>query len=395
MFGVLALDSSAEDWPQWRGPDHNGISRESGWNFAWTPAGPKKVWSASVGIGFSSMAVATGRLFTLGNSNATDTVYCFDAETGAEIWKYSYPCPIDAEYYEGGPGSTPTVVGQQVFTLSKRGQVFCFEAATGKVIWQKDLMAELGVKKPRWGFAGSPLVLNDLVIVNIGGAGTALEKATGKVAWKSGTEPSGYATPIPYRSGNESSVAVFSAKALVGVRARDGQELWRHDWVTRWDINATDPIITPDGIFISSFDHGCALLQVSNGKPKTVWQNKNMANHFNSCVAVDGYLYGIHGNTDQPDRDLRCLDLKSGEVKWKYKGFGLGSVTIAGGKLIVLSDRGELTVASVSPQGFKPLAQAHVLGGKCWTVPVLANGRIYCRNAEGTLICLDVRPDKL
>jgi outer membrane protein assembly factor BamB len=161
--------------------------------------------------------------------------------------------------------------------------------------------------------------------------------------------------------------------------------------VTKWDINAADPILIGDKLFISTFDRGCALLQLTPGEPKSVWENKNMANHFNSCVYLNGHFYGIDGNTDQPDKDLRCLDGRTGEVKWKHKGFGLGSLLAADGKLIVLGERGELVVAEASPDAFKPLARAQVLGGKCWTTPVLANGRLYCRNAQGDLVCLDVR----
>jgi len=381
----------ADDWPRWRGPDLNGISKEAGWTTAWPKEGPRQLWKASVGIGFSSLAVAQSRVFTLGNADDTDTVFCFDAETGRPLWKHSYACPLDAKYYEGGPGSTPTVDGVKVFTLSKRGHLFCFDTASGRVAWSKDLMAELGAKKPEWGFAGSPLVEGNLLILNLGGAGTAVDKATGSVIWKSDTSAAGYATPVPFVANGERCVAVFSGKSLLGVRVRDGQPLWSHSWVTKWDINAADPLVIDDKLFVSTFDRGCALLKAGSGTPAVVWENKNIANHFNSCVNLNGFAYGVHGNTDHPDRDFRCLDLTTGAVKWKQTGFGLGSVMAADGKLIILSDRGELVVAEATPERFQALARAQVLGGKCWTVPVLANGRIYCRNAQGILICLDVR----
>jgi outer membrane protein assembly factor BamB len=388
--GLLAAgpQSSGEDWPRWRGPELNGISREKGWTTDWPGSGPRKLWQAAVGIGFSSVTVADGRVFTLGNTNETDTVYCFDAVTGKPIWNHAYPCPLDATYYEGGPGSTPTVDGGRVYTLGKRGQLFCFDAASGNVIWQKNLIDELGVTKPRWGFAGSPLVEDHWLILNVGGAGTAVDKATGKVVWLSDTNAAGYATPVPFMSGTTRAAAIFSARALVGVRVGDGKELWRHPWVTKWDINIADPIPAGDRLFVSSFDRGCALLDSKSGTE--IWANKNIGNHFNSCVLLDGFLYGVDGNSDQEHKDLRCLDWKTGGVKWTYQGLGLASVLVADGKLMVLSDRGELVVAPASPEGFKPLARAQVLGGKCWTVPVLANGRIYCRNAQGTIVCLDV-----
>ena len=389
---LLLLRPLADDWPRWRGPNLDGVSSEKGWLTAWPQEGPKQLWQASVGTGFTSVAVAQGRLFTLGNSNEIDTIFCLDAATGAELWRHSYPCPLDPQYYEGGPHATPTVDGDRVFSLGKRGQLLALTAATGKVLWRKDLMAELGAKKPRWGFAGSVLVEGGLLILNVGDAGTAISKDTGKVVWTSGKEPAGYATPMPFTLGGERCAAIFSAKALVGVRAQTGEVLWRHPWVTKWDLSVADPIIVGNRLFISTFDRGCALLQLGSGQPTVVWTNKSMANHFNSCVYLDGFLYGVDGNTDAPPKDLRCVELATGQVKWQYPGFGLGSLIVADGKLIVLGEKGQLAVAPASQSGFTPLAQAQVLGGKCWTAPVLANGRLYCRNAAGTLICLGVSP---
>lgn len=387
---TLPFAARAEDWPRWRGPDLNGITREKGWATRWPSEGPRQVWKAAVGTGFSSVAVSEGRLFTLGNKEATDTVYCLDAASGKPLWTHSYPCPLDPKYYEGGPGSTPTVEAGRVYTLSKRGHLFCFNIADGKPVWEKDLIAELGVRKPEWGFSGSPLVDGDLLVLNVGGAGTGVEKGTGKVAWRSDTNAAGYATPVPYTAEGKRCAILFSGKSLVAVRAEDGRELWRYPWVTKWDINASEPILVGTKLFVSTFDRGCALLELASGKPIPIWQNKNMANHFNGCVVMDNLIFGMHGNTDQALKELRCLDFGTGEIKWRHEGFGLGALCGADGKLLILGDRGQLAVADPSAESFKPLAQAQVMGGKCWTVPVLANGKIYCRNAEGTLICLDV-----
>lgn len=380
------------EWPQWRGPDHTGVSRERGWSAAWPQEGPKRLWKASVGVGFSSFAVGQGRAFTLGNSASNDTVFCFDAATGQELWKHSYPAQLEPNYYEGGPSATPTVDGPRVYTISKHGNLFCFEASSGKVVWQKNLVEDLGATRPDWGFAASPMIEGNLLLLNAGGAGAALSKSDGSVVWTSGTNVGGYATPVPFGSGAERAVVIFSGDSLVGVRVADGRELWRHPWVEEYKLNAADPIfVTPDSVFISSYTRGGALLRVGQAGVSEVWTNKNMAVGFNSCVLLNGHLFGIHGKADGPEKEVRCVDATTGVLKWKQEKFGLGSVTAADGKLILLSERGELFVAEASPQAFKPLARAQVLGGKCWTTPVLANGRIYCRNAKGNLVCLDVR----
>jgi outer membrane protein assembly factor BamB len=391
LLSLSTIDCvQAADWPHWRGPNLTGISKEK---VTWTSGQPKSLWKAEVGIGFSSISVADGRAFTLGNREESDTVYCFDAATGKEIWKQSYPCPLDAKYYEGGPGSTPTVDGTRVYTLSKRGQLFCFDAATGKKYWEKNLMDDLGVKKPEWGFAGSPLVQGNLLLLNLGEAGTAVDKKTGKVKWSSGKDAAGYATPAPYSASGQSCVAIFSGKALVGVRVKDGKEQWRYPWIERWNINAAEPILV-DGNkwFISTFGKGCALLEMqSQGEPKVLWENKSMANHFNGCIYLNGCFFGNHGNTDQPEKEFRCLDAKTGAIRWQQKGFGLGSVAGANDQLLILSDRGELTLAAASPEKFDRIAQAQLLGGKCWTAPVLVNGRLYLRNAQGTVVCAGLK----
>jgi outer membrane protein assembly factor BamB len=392
-FLILVLPAcsvNAIDWYRWRGPDLNGISKETGWTVAWPKEGPAMLWKASVSTGFSSVAVSQGRVFTMGNESDVDTVYCLDEKTGAVRWKHSYRCELQPKYYEGGPGATPTVDGDRVFTISKNGDVFCFETASGKIVWQKHLQKDLGAKRPEWGFAGSALVLGNKLFLNAGEAGAALDKRSGEVLWKSAGTAAGYATPVPLTIEGKSCLAIFAAKALALVEAETGRELWRHPWVTGWDINAADPIVHGDKIFISSFSRGCALLEASLTKATVLWENKNMGNHFNSCVLVNGSIYGVDGNTDKPGVELRCLDFATGAVQWAQKGVGLGSLMAADQKLIVLSDRGELVVAEASPQSFKTLARAQVLGGKCWTQPVLSNGRIYCRNAQGTLVCLDV-----
>jgi len=381
----FALPASALDWYRWRGPDLNGISKETGWQAQWPAAGPKQLWKASIGTGFASITVSKGQAYTMGNENATDTLFCFDANTGAVLWKHSYACPLEAKSHEGGPCATPTVDGDLVYTFSKKGHVFCLDAAGGKVIWSANVVTDLGMECPRWDFASSPLIEGDLMILNAGDAGTAFDKKTGKVIWKTGKGPGGYSTAVPYNAGSERAVMLFIKEHVAAVKVSDGKELWRHPWKTEYFVNAADPILVGDQVFISSgYNRGATLLKVSGSQAAAVWENKNMRNHFNSCVLWQGHLYGVD------EKELRCLAWETGEVKWGDPKFGKGSLMMADGKLIGLGEKGELIVAEATPKEFKPISRAQVLGGKCWTTPVLANGRIYCRNAAGDVVCVDV-----
>ena len=388
-FSLCLLTTvSAADWPQWRGPNRDGISTETGWTSQWPATGPKQVWKAGVGTGYSGISVANGRLYTLGNTGSTDTVFCLDAGTGAVIWKHLYACdPKDPMGYVG-PRCTPTVDASRVFTVSRLGHLFCLDAVTGKVLWEKDLQKAYAAKPPKWGFAGSPLVEGNLLLLEGGGKGSglvALDKATGAEVWKSGDDAAGYSSAVVTGTGAERRVIMLHSRAAVARRVSDGRELWRHPWKTSYDVNAATPIVAGDRLFISSgYNHGGALLQIGDGAPKVVWENKNMCNQMNPSVLIKGHLYGFDEN------ELRCVDFNSGAVKWRELKFGKGSVMAADGKLIILGDRGLLGLAKVSSTGYAELASAQVIGGKdVWVVPVLANGRIYCRS-KADLVCLDV-----
>lgn len=397
---LLALAGSSgeswgEDWPHWRGPQRTGISAEKGWSAEFPADGPKVLWTAKVGKGFSAVSVADGKAYTLGNDGKQDTIYCFDAATGKEVWKHSYAHPLDAKYYQGGSSGTPTISGGKVYQLSRRGHLHCLDAATGAVAWQKNLATDLGVKIPEWGFASSVLIDGDRAVVNVGDHGAALNKNTGAVLWKTGTAESGYATPLPFEQGGEKLYLVFAAKELVAVRADNGTKVWAQKWETSYDVNAADPVIAgADRIFIASgYERGGALVEVKGGQPKILWENKNLRTQLNAAVLLGDHLYAIDGNTGKGQ--LRCVELATGAVKWTFPDTNHGAMTVADGRLIVVSEKGELMVGDATPTGFKPVSRAQVSGGLFWTAPVLSHGRIYVRNGEGVLTCLDVSGSKV
>jgi outer membrane protein assembly factor BamB len=395
----LAAGSLArgDDWPNWRGPNRDGISKEKGWSTTWPAEGPKQLWKKSIGIGFASMAVSGGRVYAMGNASDTDTLFCFDAVTGNEVWKQSYACPLYAKLHEGGPCSTPTVDGDAIYTFSKNGDAIRFDKATGKIVWQKNLVKELGVENLTWYFAGSVVPSGDLVVISAGTSGVGLKKSDGSVAWKSGTEACGYATAVPATLSGKKCFALVGCKEIFGIDPADGKVLWHNSWPAYQNINATDPIVVDsDKLFVSTgYNLGCALWKIgADGTVSDVWRNKNMSNQFNACVLWDGYLYGFNGNIGMSgpgNGKLTCMDVKTGDVKWSQGGLGTGSLMLADGKLIVLGERGKLVIAAASPDGYKEIASAEIVTGKCWTAPVLANGLLYARNAPGDLVCVDLR----
>ena len=214
----------AADWPQWRGPQRTGVSPEKGWRETWPAHGPATAWKAQVGLGFSSVVIAQGRAFTLGHAEGQDTVWCLDAATGKVVWKHSYPAELGDKFYEGGTTGTPTVHGDHVFTLSRWGDVFCFEAANGRILWSKNVQKETGAPIPDWGFTGAPLVHENLVVLNVGDAGLALDPATGKVVWKSANQPAGYSTPLPVQRDGQWLALIGNGTSYVAVRLHDGRE---------------------------------------------------------------------------------------------------------------------------------------------------------------------------
>jgi len=392
MLGMLWISGGmarAADWPNYRGPDHNGFSQETDWD----AQEPKILWTKSVGFGFGSIAVADRRAYLMGNTgkegdNAnTDIVQCVDAESGKEIWRHEYPCSLEPKLHEGGPLATPTVDGKVVYTMSRMGDLFCFSAASGEIIWQKQLKDELGCKLPGWQLAGSPLVAGDLLVLNVGTAGLALNKKNGDVVWENGMDVCGYATPVPYTLDNQACLAIFAKQSVMGVAVKDGRKVWEFEWKTKYDINAADPIVAGNQVFISSgYNRGCALIQLDGGQADEVWQSKVLRTQMNCSVLWKGHVYGFD------ESELKCIDLRDGTEKWGERSLGKGSLIMSvDGRMIIMSDKGELVTAKADPSGFTALARTQLLPrSKCWTTPALANGKIYARNAVGDAACVDV-----
>ena len=277
-----------------------------------------------------------------------------------------------------------------MYNLSYDGKLKCLAIDSGKVLWEKNLLRDFGGKLSRWKYSGSPLVVGNRVVVDVGGSGNStisLDATTGKKIWGSGSQSAGYASPIPFLQGKTAAVMVFKGSRMVAHDFKSGKQLWEIPWKTSYDVNASSPVIIGDRFYISSGykDGRGALFSITSGAPKKLWRNDDIKTKMRSCVAYKGYIYGISEKKGM----LMCMDQANGKTLWsERKGGQYGTLMVADGKLIVLSDSGELVIAEAQSSGYKELASANVLKGRCWVAPVLANGRIYAKTNKGQMVCI-------
>jgi outer membrane protein assembly factor BamB len=373
---LLAGSSSAAEWAQWRGPNRNGTTSET--IASWPPA---KVWSQPVGEGCSSISVSGGRAYTIGFIDGKDTVYCFDAASGEPQWSYSYASGSSGY----GAQSTPTVDGGRVYTLGLQGQLHCFEADSGDVVWSKNAKTDTGGGDIGWGFASSPLIHGNLVIVNVGDHGAAFNKDTGAYVWgEAGL--AGHGSPVFF---SPDVLAFYAGSRMVGVNADTGALVWWYD--RKETANIPDAVVLGDKVVVSGcYSNESVQIQPSTGQvASTVWKGK-WQNCFNTFVFADGYLYG-HDRRGT----MRCQSFADGSEAWSQRGYGgeSPSVILAGGELLAFSTSGDLVRVQASPSGYTELGRADdVVSGATWAAPALANGKLYVRSRPGTLVCFDVSP---
>jgi outer membrane protein assembly factor BamB len=396
------------DWPRWRGPNGNGISMETDWNPEALAGNPKILWKVDLGFGYSNVAIKDNRLYTTGNMGRENIVYCLTADTGEEIWRYSF----EEKYQE--PQATPTIDGKFVYALSKNGILLCLKAKNGKLRWKKDLVSEYGAVKPYYGFAASPVIEEDLIILTVNNFGFALDKNTGNKVWGSNkptlekvrghSTGTHYATPVMYDYNGKRYAAISNYEGLHSVEVKTRNVLWTYEWGEPYRGSyATDPIIFDNKVFITRYNEaGCLLLDIGGGKPKVLWKNQNMSSDTSSPVLIDGYVYGVDGGPEVHVASLRSLDVETGEIMWedelrteKEKRMVTASLIAADGKLIILEDDGTLHIAEATPSSYQEISSGDVLDGEqkkrqFWTHPVLYKGKIYCRNYVGDLVCIDV-----
>ena len=321
-------------------------------------------------------------MYTLGNENRVDTVYCLDANDGGTVWTYEYPA--DPGQYPG-PRATPAVYGKTLFIVTQAGELHCLERASGKLLWKQDLVLEYGAVLPEWGIAGSPIIRDDTLYLNVCRAGVALDAASGDLLWKTESEMCGYASPVFMEAGGGLSVVMFGANAVYGVDASNGEILWDHDWVTGYDVNAADPLVFDNKVFISSgYSKGAAVLEIEAGKARVKWQNLVFRSHFSSFVYADGYIYGNDGDANSHRGTFKCISAETGEPLWEYRD-ALGSLMIVGEYLITLTERRRVAVVELSHEEYREIASCELPKGLIWSPPVFAGGTLFVRGMQGRL----------
>jgi outer membrane protein assembly factor BamB len=398
-----------DDWPQWRGPNRDGLSPATGLSTSWPADGPRVVWKKHIGRGFSSLAIAGRRLYTMDEESPTEAaeksstvpsqeaVVCLDAKTGNQIWRFRYANRYQ-ERFGSGPRSTPAVDGDFVYAVGPTGIFHCLRADTGEKVWRHDLVEEFHGRKMQYGVSFSPLVDGDLVYTMPGGPDgnsiAAFDKRTGALAWKTLDDPVGYSSPIAVTAAGVKQILFFTNTALVSLSPTDGNQLWRYPWNTADGFNIATPIAFGNYVFISSgYGKGCALLEIAaeagSFSAARVYEHNRMRNHFASSVRLGDYLYGFDMT------DLVCMHVRTGAIVWREKGyrtFGKGSLLIADGRLLILAEHGTLFLAAATPAGYQQQASYRVSENKCWTVPVLAGAKLYVRD-ESQIVCLDLKGD--
>ncbi len=379
---LAAFSIMAADWPAWRGAKGDGTTTEAVSTFSDAP-----LWELNVGSGYSAVSVYKGKLLTAGNKNDQDIIYCLDAATGKEIWNCAIKCAANKNY--PGPRATPVTDGSNVYMVSRDGDLSCVDLNSGKLKWSKSRLASGSVKNLKWGLASSVLLHDGMAIVNIGGKGMAFNAATGEPVWQSQGEGN-YSTPVAFSYNSKKYLAIFSAEKLMILEPRTGNEIASYPWETKYNVNAADPLVLADGaqILISSgYGHGSALLNFDGVSMKKVWENNKLCSHFTTPVIIDGIVYGVNGTGSGK---LCAIKLSDGSPV-SQSNLKFGSFIQAGDKFVYLEDDGTLNLVKPSAGKFDVIKSVKIpkMGSaKCWTMPVVADGRIYCRNANGLLVCI-------
>ncbi len=387
------------DWICWRGPEGDGYSSMTGIINDWS-TGLEKMWEigflcqGEASADWSAPVVQGNRLIVCGREDSSDVVYCLNPQNGSLIWKKSYPTEAGSSYGTGFR-ATPWIDKDRVYTFGRSGDVICWNLLDGDMQWHQNVTDE-GGEEPTWGYSTSPLVTEELIVVNGGGSARtiAYDKISGNLKWKIGTGPAGYAALTSLMLEGTQVILSFHGKGLAAISSQDGKELWNTVWETDYDVNATTPIIIGDQVFITSgYGTGCQLLKVSKSEAKVLWKNTALASHHSDPILIDGHIYGYSGESVQNRGSFKCIELKTGNEKWSTNEMGWGTCTFVDGYILCCDIKGNLFLMQPDPNNFVlKTKMSRVLGkikGAFWTRPVLANDKLYLRFKQ-KLACFNI-----
>lgn len=393
----------ADDWTKWRGPTANGISPEIDWNPESIEGNPRILWEANVGMGHSAVVVKGDRLYATGQRThiaetdtvTLDVVYCLNTKDGSIVWKYEY---ISEDGLDPGPGSSPIVEGNALYTLSRLGHLYCHDASSGKVLWKRHLVQESLAPRHEWGFSSSPVIDGDLLLLNINKSGIAFDKHTGKLAWNSEQEECSFGTPVLFTHQGKRMAVIAGREHLYAFNTPTGKV----EWTLPLQGSDSDPVFFEDKMFFTGGK--TALVDLNGSEPEIMWESRRIPWVFQSCTVINGHAYGFGDlKMNRNAQFFQCVDLETGEIKWKKQFTMWGASIAAGDRLILLTGQGKLLIAKASPDAYTEIAGAQIVPMAdnagvnnrrqchCWTNPVLSNGRLYARNTFGNLICVDLR----
>jgi outer membrane protein assembly factor BamB len=391
------VPSGPADWPQLRGPERNGVSKDTGLIKQWPSSGPQRVWSiSSLGEGFGSIAIKGDRIFVQGTKEDLSVIFCLNRADGKTVWSAALGPKVN-EGRGNGPRSTPTIDNDRVYVLTENGDLACLRAPDGSPVWRKNILKEFGGSNPGWLISESPLIDGDRVIVTPGGRGAgivALDKMTGKEIWRAKdlSDEAGYSSAIAADVGGVRTIMNFTSRAAVGVRASDGKLMWRNSSAANGTANCATPVFADGKVFFTSdYGTGAALLGLSaqggEVKAQELYFTKEMKNHHGGVVLLNGYLYGFSGSSG-----LTCIEFATGKRMWVNRSVGKGSLAYADGMLYLLSEKQVVGLAEANPNAYIEKGRFSIpdQGKDSWAYPVVAGGKLYIRD-QGTLTAYDVK----
>jgi outer membrane protein assembly factor BamB len=396
LAATQRFDSS---WPEYRGSQRDGYSKETNLLDKWPDDGPPELYRQPVGLGFAGFVIQDGRAYTIEQRREHEAVTCYEFRTGHELWAHEYKAYFKEQLGGDGPRATPTLSGEFLYSLGAEGHLVCLSADTGEHVWTVNILSDLNEKNLEWAMAGSPLVVEDIVYVTNSGVSGAsflgFDKLTGELKFKTLVGQQAYVSLMDVELLGKRQILNISAFHLNSFEPGTGKVLWSFPWAPEYHNNCSQPLIINNGkIFISSgYGKGCALVQVTKHDSDSqnvvfgateIWSNINMKNKFNSSILHEDHVYGLD------DGILVCLDIETGKRKWKKGRYGYGQLIYADGNLIVLGERGQLALVEASPDGWNEFSKFQALNAKTWNVPALAGGLLLIRNSD-EMVCYDLK----